>query len=270
MIIFPNAKINLGLNILSKRKDGYHNISSIFYPVRFLFDALEILPSKRYRLLSSGIKIPGNPNENICNNSYQLLKELYSIPAVTINLYKRIPTGTGLGGGSADASFTLLALNSIFDLKLSVIQLQNLAAQIGSDCPFFINNKPAWVTGRGETIQNSLLCLNNYKLVIISTGVHISTKEAYSLIKPDNQNIDLGTEILKDPGCWKNIINNDFESVALIKYPEIQAVKDKLYDAGALYASMTGSGSAVYGIFDKNNNMQYSYPEKWKIWKGSL
>ena len=250
MICFPNAKINLGLNITDRRADGYHNLESIFYPVR-LHDALEVIESDELSFTSSGLTIPGNADSNLCLKAYHLLAADFSLPAVHIHLHKHIPIGAGLGGGSADAAFFLKLMNDKFELGLSVEQLETYASRLGADCAFFIKNKPAFATGIGDQLQEISLDLSSYYLILVTPDVHISTAEAYRGVNPATPVYSLLESIQKPVSMWKNFIANDFEKHLFKAYPQIQALKSSLYEAGAVYATMTGSGSSVVGIFEK-------------------
>ncbi len=251
MVVFPNAKINIGLNIISKREDGYHNIESCFYPIDFC-DILEVLPAEKFSFTSTGIPIPGSSNENLCLKAYELIKADFDIPTVQIHLHKIIPIGAGLGGGSSDASFTLKALNSLFELSLTEEQLENYAAELGSDCPFFIHNKPTLATGTGTTFQNIELDLSSYHIALVYPDIHVSTKEAYSGVMPKATDQPL-IKLLSEPiDTWKGIVKNDFEQSVFSQYPTIEKAKQDLYTKGAIYASMTGSGSTVYGFFENH------------------
>lgn len=247
MLLFPNAKINLGLNITEKRNDGFHNIESVFIPIP-LFDAIEITPSKKLELSFSGLEIPGSVEDNLI---YKAAK-LFPNHNYHIHLHKNIPFGGGLGGGSADASFVLKKLNDFQKNKITSIELEKMALKLGSDCPFFIDNKPKYVTGRGELFEKVNVQLNNFGLVIILPNFGISTKEAYAGIRPKETNKSLKMIIENTPvKYWKENIKNDFEKHLFIKYPILQEIKDYLYVKGACYASMSGSGSTMYGIFEK-------------------
>ena len=248
MILYPNAKINLGLNVLKKRADVYHEISSVFYPVKDLFDTLEIVPSDDFSFTSSGIEIPGK--SNICTKAFDLLKADYDVGNVKIHLHKMIPIGAGLGGGSADGVFVLKALNELFELNLTNHQLEKYALKLGADCPFFIENTPKYITGIGEEMTNIDLNLSAYKLKFILPDLHISTLEAYTDIIPQwpkKNLLDLINQPIVD---WKKIVKNDFEIIAFKKYPYLREMKEKLYTDGAIYASMSGSGSVLYGLFN--------------------
>lgn len=255
MITYPNAKINIGLNITERRHDGYHNIESVFYPIN-LQDAVEIKtiegeePQGGYKLKVSGTILDGTPDDNLVVKAYQLLRKDFNFPAQKIHLYKHIPVGAGLGGGSSDAAAIIKMLNEKFALGLTSEQMQNYAVQIGADCPFFINNTPVFATGIGNIFTPIEFSLHGKNIILVKPDIFVSTRDAYALVKPSPAAIPL-TEAIKQPiSEWKQIITNDFEKSVFAKYPEIAAIKDKLYDMGALYASMSGSGSAVYGIFD--------------------
>jgi len=248
MIVYPNAKINIGLNVLEKQADGYHKLSSVFYPVNELFDMLEILPAKSFSFSSSGIAIPGD--SNICVKAFELLKADYEIGNVTIHLHKQIPIGAGLGGGSADGAFALKALNELFKLDLTILELEKYALQLGADCPFFIENSPKYITGIGEKMININLDLSLYKLKFIFPELHISTVEAYEGVLPSRPKTNL-LDLIKQPiKNWKEIVKNDFEDAAFVKYPQLKKIKEELYADGAIFASMTGSGSVVYGVIN--------------------
>jgi 4-diphosphocytidyl-2-C-methyl-D-erythritol kinase len=248
MIVYPNAKINIGLNVLEKRADGYHELSSVFYPVKDLCDILEILPSTEFYFSSSGIEIPGEGN--ICTKVFEMLKQDFEISNVNIHLHKQIPIGAGLGGGSADGAFTLKAMNTLFDLKLSTAQLEEYALQLGADCPFFIENTPKYVKGIGEKMSSVDLDFSPYELKFIFPEFHISTAEAYVGITPEIPETNLLDLINQPIENWKTTVKNDFEVSAFLKYPHLEKMKEKLYADGAIYASMSGSGSVLYGVFN--------------------
>jgi 4-diphosphocytidyl-2-C-methyl-D-erythritol kinase len=251
MVTFPNAKINLGLNIIEKRSDGFHNIESVFYPIKWC-DALEMIKSDTFSFTSSGLEIPGNQESNLIVKAYNLLKnEGILKQSVSIHLHKVLPMGAGIGGGSADGAFTLRMLNEIFELNLSVSQLQNFAAQLGSDCPFFIENQPKFCFGKGTEFEQVDLDLSGKYLVLVNPEIHISTAEAYSGINPKMPEVSIKEIISKPISEWKGILKNDFEENIILNHPKIGNVKEELYKIGAIYASMTGSGSTVFGIFEK-------------------
>ncbi len=249
MIVYPNAKINLGLNVLKKRADGYHEISSVFYPVKELYDILEIVPSDDFSFSSSGIEIPGK--SNICAEAFQILKNDFEIGNVKIHLHKLIPIGAGLGGGSADGAFVLKALSILFDLQLSNTELEKYALQLGADCPFFIENTSKYVAGIGEKMVAIDLDLSEFELKFIFPDLHISTAEAYGGVTSDIPEHNLLDAIKHPIDNWKEELQNDFEVSAFAKYPQLAKMKAKLYADGAIYASMTGSGSVIYGVLRK-------------------
>lgn len=249
MITFPNAKINIGLYITGKRSDGYHNIESVFYPIP-LHDALEIVASDELKFTTSGLKIPGDPVSNLCLKAYHLMtKQHKEVKPVHIHLQKNIPMGAGLGGGSADGAFMINLLNDFFDLRLNVSTRESYAADLGSDCPFFIDNQPKLVTGRGEDMRPHALNLKGWYLALVSPHIHISTAEAYAGIQPVRATMNL-KDLTDDVSSWSEMgVVNQFENAIVNRHPEIGEVKDDLYKAGAVYVSMTGSGSSVYGLF---------------------
>lgn len=251
MITFPNAKINLGLNVLNKRPDGYHEISSCLYPVFDLCDALEMVPAERFSFSCTGLPISGSTDSNLIVKAYRLLQEKYTFGDVAIHLHKVIPMGAGLGGGSADGAFALKMLNGLFNLQLSTDVLKNLASELGSDCPFFIDNVPALVSGTGTSLEAFDLDLENYEIKLLHPEVHVSTKEAYSMVTPGPVKTDI-REVLSYPvQDWQGHLINDFEGPVSEKFPEIRKAKEELLKQGAQYAAMTGSGSSVFGIFSK-------------------
>lgn len=250
MILFPPAKINLGLNILGKRSDNFHALETCMLAIG-ITDVLEILPSDEFHFSHSGIPFMDGDGKNLVVQAYELIKSKYKIDSVAIHLQKNIPMGAGLGGGSADATYTLLGLNELFDLKLSNATLEDLASELGSDCAFFVHDSPQIATGRGEILENVSLDLKGKFLKIINPGVHIGTKEAYANVSfsPDDNCIK---DILKLPiSEWKESLKNDFEVSAFKKHESLSMIKDKLYAEGAVYASMTGSGSTMYGIYNE-------------------
>lgn len=271
MIVFPNCKINLGLNILRKRSDGYHDLETIFYPVP-IHDSLEIIENRQPGkntvppFASSGLPINGNPASNLCVKAYRLLKRDFpALPAMHIHLHKVIPSGAGLGGGSADAAFALQLINKIGKLELSNEQLMEYAAELGSDCPFFILNQPCFASGRGEKLEPIELNLNAYRLVIVNPGIHVDTGRAFLDIRPEVPARSI-KEIIKDPvERWKDELVNNFETVIFGKHREIVDIKDLLYTSGAVYASMSGSGSTVFGIFPKDKTPVFRFPDNYFV-----
>jgi len=253
MICYPNAKINLGLNIIKKRSDGFHNISSVIYPIQDLYDVLEIVESNSFSFTVSGTLFNNDiqSDKNICVKAYNLLKADFNLPCVKIHLHKRIKIGAGLGGGSSDGVFTLILLNDIFNLKLSKDDLKRYAIILGSDCPFFVENTPHIVSGVGELMKKIDINLKNYEFKFFFPDIFISTKEAYSNIEPKNPEVNLFDVISSPLQEWKEKLKNDFESYVFKKYPQLQKIKNEFYERGAVYSSMTGSGSVIYAIFKK-------------------
>jgi 4-diphosphocytidyl-2-C-methyl-D-erythritol kinase len=248
MIAFPNAKVNIGLNIISRRNDGYHNLETIFYPVQ-IKDALEVVEASDMRFESSGIEIPGYANENLCLKAYDLLRKDFDLPNISIHLHKQIPIGAGLGGGSADAAFFLKLINEKFGLGLSLEQLQGYCRKLGADCAFFIENKPLFAHGKGDYFEPVALDLSAYYMVLVMPPVHVSTGEAYRGAKPQVPAISLKDLVQLPIEAWQGKVKNDFERHILQAHPAIRGVKAALLEAGALFALMSGSGASVYGIF---------------------
>ena len=245
MLLFPNAKINLGLHVIRKRSDGYHDIETLFYPVPGLCDVLELVHADRFEMHCYNAEIEG---ENLCEKAWRLLASRYGIPPVAIHLYKKIPMGSGLGGGSADAAFTLTGLNTMLDLKLPQDELAGLAAQLGSDCAFFVYNRPMLARGRGEILTPVDLSLDR-TVRIYPQPVFVSTREAYAGITPQKPALPLD-QVLKHPvEEWKDLMVNDFETTVFARHPELAAAKKSLYYNGAVYAAMSGSGSALFAIY---------------------
>ena len=265
MISFPNGKINLGLHILQKRPDGFHDLETVFYPVP-LKDGLEIVQNastsaKEIELTSSGSTIDIDPEDNICYKACQLLKKDFSrLPPVRIHLHKTIPSGAGLGGGSADGAFTLTLLNQKFNLHLSEEQLMHYALELGSDCPFFIRNEPCFATGRGEKLERADLDLSDYTIILVNPGIHVNTAWAFAQIFPNNKRRTLKETIALPVQEWKQELKNDFEEAVSSRHPEIKRIREQLYERGAVYASMSGSGSTVYGLFLKNDYPSFHFP----------
>jgi 4-diphosphocytidyl-2-C-methyl-D-erythritol kinase len=256
MIVLPNAKINIGLNITEKRPDGYHNLETVFYPLK-INDALEAIIAPQLNFTSSGITIPGDSESNLCIKAYELVKSDHGLPPLKIHLHKHIPIGAGLGGGSADAAFFIKLLNQQFGLKLTVDAMQNYARQLGADCAFFIENKPVYAFDKGDQFEPIELDLSKYVIVLVMPPVHVSTADAYSGVKPEPSAASL-KDLIKLPVTeWKSHIKNDFEKSVIAKFPLIGEVKQTLYDAGALYASMSGSGASVFGIFEILPSLQH-------------
>lgn len=254
MITFPNSKINLGLNIVEKRPDGYHNLETIFYPID-LQDALEVGTlencSQDYTLHVTGDPIDGTPEDNLVVKAYKLLKADYNLPAVCIYMYKHIPSGAGLGGGSSDAAFMIKLLNEKYHLNLTVSQMEKYASELGADCAFFIRNEPVFATGVGNVFEPVHISLKGYYILLVKPEIFVSTCDAYSMVIPVRPDYSLKEIITQPIDTWKENMVNDFEVSVFKKYPAIHNIKKKLYELGAVYAAMSGSGSCVYGIFHK-------------------
>ena len=254
MLFFPNAKINLGLNVVAKRSDGYHDIETIFVPVPGLYDVLEVVFSESNGFSLYGASLDCSEQDNLCVKTCRRMQEKYGLPPVWINLFKKIPTGAGLGGGSSDAAFTIKALNTLFDLKLSEKELAAEAAALGSDCPFFIYNRPMFATGRGEVLEDICIpALDTLEIKVWSQKEFVSTALAYAGIKPGRPETALKDAVTKPVSHWKEVIFNDFERSVFERYPNLGKVKEELYSKGAVYASMTGSGSAIYSLSHKSS-----------------
>lgn len=258
MIAFPNAKINLGLQVIRKRPDGFHDLQTVFYPVA-LQDALEIVTAKdTARCSITGLKVEGDPSSNSCMKAYELLKKDFpQLPPISMHLHKTIPTGAGLGGGSADGAFALVMLNEKYHLGLSETALEKYALEIGSDAPFFIRNQPAYAEGRGEILLPVRLQLQAYHFVLVNPKIHIATPWAFSQVQPAADRGGL-VEIINSPvASWRDTLLNDFELPVFREYPEIGDIKKALYAAGALYASLSGSGATVFGIFERAVDLSF-------------
>ena len=276
MVIFPNCKINLGLQILAKRNDGFHNIETVFYPIQ-LKDALEIVPfdsEEQVIFSSSGYPVSGDFKDNLCLRAYYLLKKDFpDLPPVKIHLHKNIPMGAGLGGGSADASFTLQLLNNLFGLNIPVKKLIEYSLQLGSDCPFFIINTPCIGLGRGEILEEIKLNLSAYKIVIVNPGIHINTRDAFNNLNTaaTDPNQMLLQNIIQQPTeTWQHNLKNDFEIPVFTKYPVIKNIKETLYKQGATYAAMSGTGSTVFGLFKNELSINLNFDPSFIIQNLSL
>ncbi|MBO4984857.1 MAG: 4-(cytidine 5'-diphospho)-2-C-methyl-D-erythritol kinase [Bacteroides sp.] len=275
MITFPNAKINLGLNITEKRPDGYHNLETIFYPVP-VEDALEIVPithdaAHKVELHQSGLTIAGEPESNLVVKAYRMLDAEFQLPPTAIHLFKYIPSGAGLGGGSADAAFMLKALNEQYCLQLSDEALENYAARLGADCAFFIKNQPTYAEGIGNIFSPISLSLESYRIVVVKPDIFVSTRDAFSQIKPHRPAKSLKQIVQQPIHTWKEEMINDFEESVFPQFPAIGEIKDELYRQGALYASMSGSGSSVFALFGKDKPLPtLSFPQNYFIHTATL
>ena len=257
MIVYPNAKINIGLNVVEKRPDGYHNLETVFYPIG-LQDILEIkvldegnVPECGYKLKITGTILDGSPEDNLVVRAFKMLKHDFNLPPVSIGLYKHIPTGAGLGGGSSDAAFTIKTLNKRFDLRLTDEKMEDYCTRLGADCPFFIKDTPVFATGIGNEFHPVSFSLKGKHLVLVKPDIFVSTKDAYAKVNVRRPDTPLPALLAQPLETWKDTVINDFERSVFSKYPEIAAIKDSMYDIGAVYASMSGSGSSVFGIFDE-------------------
>jgi 4-diphosphocytidyl-2-C-methyl-D-erythritol kinase len=276
MIAFPNCKINLGLHIVNKRADGFHNLETIFYPIP-LNDAVEIITSSSTNAVTystTGNTIDGAAEDNLCIKAYHLLKKDFpNLPNIKLHLHKVIPTGAGLGGGSANAAFTLKLINDKYQLNLSTSKLLNYALQLGSDCPFFIINKPCFASGRGEILEEIELDLSAFKFVLINTNIHVNTGWAFGELAKGSDGSKASdpykksiNEIIQQPiTTWKENLSNDFEKVVFEKHPTLKNIKEELYKQGAIYAAMSGSGSTVFGIFKKEEDFKLLVDSGWFI-----
>lgn len=272
MIAFPNSKINLGLNIVSKRSDGFHELRTLFYPIS-LRDSLEIIPTKENQdsFTSSGIPIPEDKKGNLCEQAIAMVREDYDFPQVQMHLHKNIPIGAGLGGGSADAVFTILLLKNLFDLEITRDELHVMAGRLGSDCPFFLENQPCLAYGRGEILQPFSLNLKGYHLFLAMPAIHVSTREAFSAITPQKPSENIAEWLVRPPDKWKQKVVNDFEEGVFSIYPRIGELKTIFYSFGAEYASMSGSGASVFGIFShKPGTAIYKKLQDCFIWEEEL
>ncbi len=272
MVVFPKAKINLGLHITGKRPDGYHDIETLFF-LTGLSDALEFvvsdISSDKDILVTTGINTGGTSENNLVIKTIRKLREKHTIPYLNIHLHKVIPTGAGLGGGSSDSACFMKAINRYFDLKISDQELKNTALELGSDCPFFIDGVPSFASGRGEVLSPVANVLSGYYLVLANPGVGISTSEAFQNSRPEKPLNRLTDLILQPITEWKTLITNDFEYFALRKYPVIGKIKNELYNAGALFSLMSGSGSSVYGLFPSKSDLPSDLLD-FVIWEGLL
>jgi 4-diphosphocytidyl-2-C-methyl-D-erythritol kinase len=263
MITFPPCKINLGLNIVRKRADGYHDLVTCFYPVPWT-DMLEIVVAEKLTFSSSGNAIPGDAADNLCLKAYHLLREDFGLSPVSMHLHKVIPTGAGLGGGSSDAAHTLRLLNELFELHLGKEQLKTYAARVGSDCAFFIDDQPMLGTGRGEVLAPLHVDLKGKFLVIVKPEIHVSTAQAYSGVHPKEPVADLAYVLETEPvEKWRTSVVNDFEETVFARHPSLREIKESLYEQGAVYAAMSGSGAAVFGLFNAPEKIKFSLSPYW-------
>ena len=251
MITFPNAKINLGLNIVERRPDGYHNIETVFYPIP-LTDVLEIVPAEETALTCYGNAVDCPPEKNLVMKAYHLLREHYDVPPVAMHLYKHIPDGAGLGGGSSDAAHALVMLNKMFNLDIADSELASMAATLGADCAFFIYNRPMMATGIGDVLSPINVDLKGKTLLLVKPSVGVNTRTAYSRVVPAPAAVDLAQTINLPVETWDGLLVNDFEPSVFAVLPQLWLIKARLLDAGASYAAMSGSGSTIFGIFNSD------------------
>jgi 4-diphosphocytidyl-2-C-methyl-D-erythritol kinase len=268
MILFPPAKINLGLRIVRKRADGYHDLETGLLPVPWR-DALEVIESDAFSFQTSGLPIPGHAESNLCVQAYHLLQQDFDLPPAAVHLHKIIPMGAGLGGGSSDAASMLMLLNGLFELSLATSALQAYAARLGSDCPFFIDPRPRLATGTGTTLEDLSLDLSGKQLVIVYPNVAVSTADAYARAVPRLPNSDLRDLLAQPLENWKDQVVNDFEVGVFQQHPALADIKGQLYGAGAVYASLSGSGSALYGLFNGPADLPAGW-EMYTVWQGEL
>ncbi|TVT37968.1 4-(cytidine 5'-diphospho)-2-C-methyl-D-erythritol kinase [Hymenobacter setariae] len=275
MLTFPNAKLNLGLYVTAKRPDGYHALETVFLPLPWT-DALEVLPAPKGQagtsLALTGRPIPGEATTNLCVKAYELLKaDFPALPFAQMHLHKLVPIGAGLGGGSADAAFALRALADVFELNLSVAQLEGYARRLGADCAFFIQNKPCLALERGDVFEPISLDLRGTPCVVVYPGLHISTAQAFAGIVPQAPSISLREALGQPMSTWRDTVSNDFEASLAPAYPVLADIKAQLYAAGAAYASLSGSGSAVYGLFPGASEAPaLAWPSDYLVWRGQL
>ena len=269
MVTFPPAKINLGLRIRRRRADGYHELESCLVPVRWC-DLLEVMEADAFSFQTSGLSIPGDDKNNLCARAYQLLQPDFSLPPVQIYLHKIIPMGAGLGGGSSDAASMLTMLNEVFSLSLETSILENYAAQLGSDCPFFIRNQPRMAYGTGTTLEDIAIDLSGKHIVLVYPNVAVTTVKAYANVRPQERDTSLKEPLEMLPMVdWKEYIGNDFEESVFRQHPALADIKEELYQAGAVYASMSGSGSTVYGLFEESIELPTAW-DAYSVWQGNF
>ena len=275
MLSFPNAKLNLGLYVTARRPDGYHELETVFLPLPWA-DVLEVLPAPKGQVAAdltlTGRPIPGDVATNLCIKAYELLKaDFPALPAAQLHLHKIVPIGAGLGGGSADAAFALRAISAVFGLKLATGQLEDYARRLGADCAFFIQNTPRLARGKGDVFEPIELSLSGTACVVVYPGLHISTAQAFAGIVPHAPAHPLRAALARPLRTWRATVSNDFEASLAPAYPVLAAIKQQLYDAGAAYASLSGSGSAVYGLFEGLAEAPaLAWPAEYLVWRGSL
>jgi len=267
MVTFPGCKINLGLHILNRRPDGYHDLNTCFFPVPWT-DILELIPSKEYAFALTGLTIPGSPDNNLVAKAYQMLRADFDLAPVQVHLHKLVPMGAGLGGGSADAAHALRLLNTLFSLQIPPSKLSEYAQQLGSDCSFFLSGAPAMGSGKGEILEPAELPLNGYYAIILTPEIHLSTAEAYASVKPKQPVENLRVTLKRPVTEWRKWLVNDFEVTVFPRFPQLAKLKEHCYIKGAVYASMSGSGSSVYALFDREVLPEELFPgiRGWSGW----
>jgi 4-diphosphocytidyl-2-C-methyl-D-erythritol kinase len=268
MVLFPPCKINLGLRVLRRRSDGYHDIESCLYPVPWT-DILELVPAEKLSFHATGLAMDVPADKNLCLKAYHLLNEKFGVPPARIHLHKILPMGAGLGGGSSDAVATLKALNEVFSLRLNADELKLLAVEIGSDCPFFVSALPQMAQGRGEQLSPARVSLKGIYMIVVKPDVSISTAQAYSWVRPADIGEPVASVLALPYGEWKASLVNDFEAPVFGRFPQLANIKQKLYECGAFYSSMSGSGSAMFGLFKE----PVAFPPEWRgmtSWSGYL
>ena len=276
MLAFPACKINIGLQLTEHRADGFHNLLSAFYPVGWS-DVLEIIPASTFAFSTSGLPIPGprgvggnpDPARNLCVRAYERLRDTHDLPPVKMHLHKVVPIGAGLGGGSADAAATINLLNTQFSLNLTTNQREAYARELGSDCAFFVQNRPQYCVEKGDVFEEIDLNLSGYYIQLVYPNLAISTAEAYAGVTPHQPTVPLHTLLEAPIETWKERVHNDFEDSLFPKYPVLADIKQRLYDAGAIYASLTGSGSTIYGIFSAPPERSAAF-SRYTVWENKL
>ena len=273
MLVFPNAKINLGLYVTQRRSDGFHTLESVFVPLPWT-DAFELLPAlagQPTSLTLTGRPIPGDPAANLCVRAYELLQaDFPQLPSGQLYLHKLVPIGAGLGGGSADAAFALKAANELFGLNLPIETLESYARRLGSDCAFFVQNKPVLAIEKGDVFEEIEVDLKGTGCVVVYPNLHISTAEAYAQINPQLPKHPLRAALARPMRTWRNTVSNDFETALTPSHPILAEIKQQLYDAGATYVSLSGSGSAVYGLWEQGEPAAMTWSADYTVWQGVL
>ena len=262
MILFPPAKINLGLKVLGKRTDGFHEIETCMYAVNWT-DVLELIEQSNFSFEQSGIAVECDVEDNLCVKAFRLMQQSFNVGNVYMHLRKNIPMGAGLGGGSADAAYVIRGINELFNLNLGNEKMKEIASRLGSDCPFFIENEPQIANGRGDILSEIDIELSNYYVKLVNPGIHVGTKDAYAGVKFSGEIIALRGLLRQPIEIWKHTLENDFEASIILSNPVIGEIKNQLYEEGAIYASMSGSGSTVYGIYREKPEKSFDMYTEW-------